>query len=179
MNDSPAPSSMLEVYMFAISSPTGDDFLDKSNLGLGNYNKREYWQQITDFQSGLYANAAMTRRLVERGIHEAKVGLAKDAYHKQSIESAPAAGEMSEQEYVDEYADVIWESLGNDQEEKIQQQIQYMEKYANMGRNWVPPHWRILKMRHEASRSKGARLIDNLFERVREVKNPQPEEPEL
>jgi len=45
----------------------------------------------------------------------------------------------------------------------MQARIQMIEKYSGIDRNWVPPHWRMLQARHEASRSRGARLMDNLF----------------
>lgn len=191
------PSSMLEVYMHAIDSPVGDNFLDKSNLGLGNYNTHEYWQQIQSFRNGLYADSAMTRRLLHRAIFETKRKMAIDAYEGKDIDFyAPEPDEiditdderdeladkleiepedvqivMDRQSYINDYADEIWNNLGSSTKSKEQVRAEMVHQYTGLGQDWVPPHWRMLKMRHEASRSKGARLIDNLFERVREVKN--------
>lgn len=180
------PSSMLEVYMHAIDSPIGDDFLDKSSLGLGNYNTGEYWQQIHSFRQGLYADAGLTRRVLERAIYETKRGLAKDCYRRSEQlkriphpkpNKPPDGFEFkgdeyeTEEEYIQKYADQIWEGIDEIEGDTVQLQVQLIERYSGIDRNWVPPHWRMLMMRHEASRSKGARLIDNLFERVREVKD--------
>lgn len=169
------PSSMLEVYMYAIDSPVGDDFLDQSSLGLGNYNYREYWQQIHGFKQGLYADTAMSRRLLRRAVEEAKRSFARDVFNGQSNFAGPPTDEYDHQSYVDEYKEQLWEELGETREQKIEKQIELLEKYTGINRKWVPPHWRMLKMKHEASRSKGARLIDNLFERVQEVKQHDEE----
>lgn len=191
----PGPTSMLEVYMHAIQSPVGDDFLDKSNLGLGNYGHREYWQQIQSFRNGLYADAGMSRRLIERAIYETKREMAKAAFRRpdqvdfthrdpeQFVEKyiddndldedydELRCDEVVEEAYVEEYMDEFWNNLGDEETPVWKEQARMVEQYAGFDKNWVPPHWRMLKMRHEASRSKGARLIDNLFERVREVKD--------
>lgn len=176
---------MLGVYMHAIQSPLGDDFLDQSSLGLGNYNSKEYWLQIQSFRHGLYADAALTRRVLERAIHEAKRELARDCYNRpdQMMIAFPQPDKPeddefefgddyeTEEEYIERAADQIWDDLGKEDMTTVDHQVMMIEKYAGIDKNWVPPHWRMLKMRHEASRSKGARLIDNLFERVREVKD--------
>jgi len=177
------PTSMLGVYMHAIQSPLGDDFLDQSSLGLGNYNSKEYWLQIQSFRHGLYADAALTRRVLERAIHEAKRKLARDCYNRpdQMMVAFPQPNKPeddefgddyeTEEEYIERAADQIWDDLGTEDMTTVDHQVMMIEKYAGIDKNWVPPHWRMLKMRHEASRSKGARLIDNLFERIREVKD--------
>lgn len=181
------PTSMLGVYMHAIQSPLGDDFLDQSSLGLGNYNSKEYWLQIQSFRHGLYADAALTRRILERAIYEAKEELARDCYRRpeqimdvafpqpnkpdETEEFEFGNGYETEEEYIERAKDQIWDNLGQGELTRVDHQVQMIEKYAGIDKNWVPPHWRMLKMRHEASRSKGARLIDNLFERVREVKD--------
>lgn len=197
------PTSMLEVYMHALDSPVGDDFLDQSNLGLGNYGTKEYWQQIQSFRNGLYADAGMARRIIDRAIYETKRKMAGDAfdrpkqisfkhpnpdsYIKALIEQHDIELEekMDEDEtiavlrsqswvrqsYIEEFQDEIWQDLGDEEISMVSKQTEMVTRYTGLTTNWVPPHWRMLKMRHEASRSKGARLIDNLFERVREVKD--------
>lgn len=176
------PSSMLEVYMRAISPQTQDDFLQDNNLRLGNYEDAEYWLQVESYRYGMYAQAGMTRRLMERARYETKCRLVDDIYDcPEDFERVdylkpidfPDTGDQDRQAYYNEHASDIWGSLGfvTDSGERVsvfQHQADLVAYYTGVEKAWTPPHWRMIKMRHEASSSKNSQALDNLFERVQE-----------
>lgn len=175
------PGSMLEIYMHAVSNHTSDDFLDTINMGVGNYTSGEYWQQINAFRNGLYANSAMTRTIIQQAIKQTQKRLVdaiwdkerfgRDAQILRSIDyPVPDIDENNitrhKQEYLEEHMEDIWENLGDLNDYSTHEhQAWLVHMCTNLDMDWTPPHWRMLKARHEASRSKDARLIDNLFGR--------------
>ena len=172
-----SPSSQLDIYSDAIETTVDDEFLSKNKLGLGNYSSSEYWQQVDSFQSGVYAHEAFTRRLRERAIAEAQREMAENGWDVRDAEGTVVHlqglkdlddGErdqiLSPRKYLEDRGKEIWHSLTPDE------QYQALVNIVGFERDWTPPHWRMLQMRHESSRSRDARLIDNLFGRVKEVK---------
>jgi hypothetical protein len=166
---------MLEIYMHAVSNSTADDFLDAINLGIGNYDDAEYWQQVESFRNGLYADSAMTRTIIERAklqtqrrIVDAIYDEGRNARILRHIDH-PDPEDMTKEQYFDEHMEDVWEDLGVDTAEVSytthEHQAWLVHVCTGLDMNWTPPHWRMLKARHEASRSKDARLIDNLFGR--------------
>jgi len=178
------PGSMLEVYMHALASRTNDDFLDQVNLGIGNYDEAEYWQQVEAFKKGLFADAGITRKVIKRAVLETKMELVAARFGEadESLLDNVEAPECdcddecsSKRAYLREHGDELWRGLGytaSDGERYTTQEHQawLVQEVTDIDPDWVPPHWRMLKMRHEASRSKQARLLDNLFGRP-----PEPE----
>jgi len=175
------PGSMLEIYMHALKNSTGDDFLDSINLGVGNYTDGMYWQQVESFRNGLYADAAMTEAIIERAKLQTQRRMVdaifddEDARILRHVDFDEPGEGASRQEYFDEHIEDIWQGLGVDKEGEqyttSQHQAYLVHIATGLELDWTPPHWRMLKARHEASRSKNARMIDNLFGR--------PPEPDL
>jgi hypothetical protein len=170
------PNSMLEVYMAALAGETGDVFLDEINLGTGNYTDAEYWQQVQAFRNGIYAESAVSRHVLEKAVRETKEAIVEaifetpDAQILDSV-SYPAPEEgQTQADYFDEYAEEIWAGLGTADMPPSRHKAVLVNEVTSIGMNWEPPHMRMLKMRHEASQSKGARALDNLFDRVKEFK---------
>jgi hypothetical protein len=181
------PGSMLEIYMHALRNSTADEFLDSVNLGVGNYDDGEYWQQIEAFRNGLYADTAMTRTIVERAKTETQKRMvdaifgdgARDARILKHVDYPEPERGMTKQQYMDEHMEDVWEDLGVDADEMqystTEHQAWLVHVCTGLDLDWTPPHWRMLKARHEASRSKDARLLDNLFGRPPEP-DPRPME---
>jgi hypothetical protein len=173
MKGEQTPGSMLEVYMHALASRTADDFLDQVNLGIGNYSEAEYWQQVEAFRKGLYADSAMTQKLIEKGKREALREVVDAVFEERdraildNIRNLPEPDDgQTRRGYYEEHADDIWRNLGDHEEYTAAEHKAWLvHETTGISRDWTPPHWRMLKMRHEASRSKNARLIDNLFGR--------------
>jgi hypothetical protein len=191
------PGSMLEVYMHALSNSTGDALLSRVNLGVGNYTEAQYWQQIEAYRQGLYADSAMTKRILHRAKRETLKRLVDAVFENRdskllkgvTYEEPLEAGDVDEDgnerehdetkaEYLDRCAQDIWENLGNDDHDysASEHQAYLVNMATDIELDWVPPHWRMLMARHEASRSKQAHLIDNLFGRPPEPKAMAPPE---
>ncbi len=174
----PHADSMLEVYLRVLEGETNDPFLDEINLGSGYYDAKEYWLQVESFRQGLFAEAGMVRVVMERARLETKQAIVDAIFNRPNSEDLkgidypdPDEVELSQEEYFEEYAQQIWEGLGWEEEgwSKHQHQAILVARSTGISQDWVPPHWRMLKMRHKASQSKDARAVDNLFGRVREV----------
>lgn len=177
------PNSMLEVYMAALAGETGDPFLDQINMGTGNYTDSEYWLQVQEFRNGLYAEAAVSRKVLERARRETKEAVVRailetpDSKLLDDISYPPPDDDASFGEYYGEHADEIWESLGTEEITPSRHRAILVNEVTDLGMGWTPPHLRMVKMRHEASQSKDARALDNLFDRVKEfVGGGGPEE---
>jgi hypothetical protein len=172
-----SPSSELDIYDKIIESSANDEFLSDTRLGLGYYTEREMWLQVQSYKKGMYGDAAFARRLITRAIDETKTELGLQGYYYWD-------------ENDDEYKELKgWEDLSDDEQEKedrrrwVQNQgernwrklrstdkrLEAMEEFTGIGETWTPPFWRMLEMRHEASRSRGARLIDNAMGRVKKL----------
>lgn len=168
------PSQMLEVIHEAIQSNADDDVLE--GLGLGNYGEQEHWQQVESFKDGMYAHSAFASRLIDRSIEETIVdlGLTGHAwYDDQDEEPRNEEGweDLSEQqrrekfdeeritrrEYVLQRGEEIWSKLTDEQK------LEAIEEATGSKPGWTPPFWRMMQARHESSRSRDARLLDNVF----------------
>jgi len=159
------PSSKLDIYDRAISSGVADDYLQQLNLGLGNYTNAEYWQQVEAYQRGMFADAAFARRIIDRAIEDTKAELALEAWDELDDEEKE---DLDRGRWLDEKAEEIWENTPEQHDEQTDQ-LDLIEEHAGITSAWTPPFHRMMEMRHEASRSRGARLMDNLFDRVREL----------
>lgn len=171
------PVNELDMYNRAVEPPVDDEFLGSMNLGLGYYSRKEYWQQIESFRRGLYADAAFRRPLNHRAIKEAKRAMGLEAWEKLDEDEREekdrrrfirAKGEEKWQNLMPSKTASEYSTQQEREEEAARRRRQAIEEYAESDIGFTPPHWRMIMARHEASRSRGARLLDNLFGRVRE-----------
>lgn len=166
-------NSSLDLYSKVVDPTTDDDLLDSVNLGTGNYANREMWQQIQSFRDGLFADAAFSRLLLTRGVYETKLELSRHGwqYWDEDGNKKELTGKLDEEfddpeersEYRRDRGKEIWEQL------PVRERKEALLKFSGISDDWTPPFWRMLKARHETSRSRGARLLDNVFGRVQEV----------
>jgi hypothetical protein len=184
--DRKQPHDQIDIYNLAIESTIDSELIDDVLLGLGNYSGREYWQQVDAFRKGLFSVEAFSRRLRERAIEETKTALAKDGIEAEWREAGtdsqqtvdePGWNNLDEEERA-KHDRRRWISAKKDEYwEQLPEQIKYEQivETAGLDTDWKSPHLRMMMMRHEASRSKGARLMDNLFGRVKEHRGQQPD----
>jgi hypothetical protein len=175
------PSSMLEVYMEILDGGTGDRFLDEVNMGTGNYTNAEYYKQVETYRKGMYAESAMAKEVMERAKSETKEELVRLIFENPDSDllnqvDYPAIGDTDRGEYYSEHADDIWASLGTENMAPSAHKAWLVSEVTGLDENWTPPQWKMLKFRHEASASKGARLIDNFTDRVKEFIGHEPSE---
>lgn len=172
------PGTELDIYDEAMKSQTDDDVVGEGNLGLGYYSEKEYWMQQRAFHDAMFAGA-VGEKIAQLVVHEAKVHLA--LHGGMAFGDAPTAVEnikpyekASDDEKNEQVegtdvtstklgvlrrAETIWDELDEDERQDV------LERLSG-GTDWDSPHKRMLLMRHEASRSKGARLLDNTYGRV-------------
>lgn len=175
-----SPGSELDLYEMVVDSTVDDEFLSRNRLGLGFYSNREFWQQTESYKQGMYGDAAFARRLIERAIAETvtELGLNGYSYYDEDegkVELPKGWNDLDENDQEDEdrrrfvrkRGKRIWRKLPD------REKMEALEEMTGISEGWVPPHWRMLQMRHEASRSRGARLIDNFFQRVRRVEGSE------
>jgi len=166
-SDGDSPTTELDM-MSGVVDPTMDDpFLDEVNLGTGHYSRDDYFEQLNLFRDGMFADATFTTILANRVVHQTKRELGEvgwirrndDGVQTQAWAPVDDTGHTSALERGEE----IWNELHQ------AERIQAMNEFAGLGPDWTPPHFRMVKARHETSKSLGARLLDNLFERVKKV----------
>ncbi|WP_148708200.1 hypothetical protein [Haloferax sp. Atlit-12N] len=166
------PQSSLEVMEKAIESTDRDQFLSDANLGLGNYKDAEMWQQIESYKAGMFAEAAFSETILERAIDEAKVELAlngwtfwsedENRYDWKPLEEVEGHDEESPDD-IRERGETIWHELPDAEKAAA------LEDLVGLTGEWTNPFYRMMMARHETSRSRDARLIDNIFGRIRHV----------
>ncbi|WP_148414923.1 hypothetical protein [Haloferax sp. KTX1] len=165
------PQSSLEVMEKAIESTDRDQFLSDANLGLGNYKDSEMWQQIESYKSGLFAEAAFSETILERAIDEAKIELALNGWtywtEDENRYDWKPLDEIDDLEHspddIRQRGEVIWQELPD------REKAAALEDHAGLTGEWTNPFYRMMMARHETSRSRDARLIDNIFGRIRHV----------
>lgn len=181
-----SPSSQLDIYQEAVeSSSKGDRFLEQVNLGLGNYSSAEYWQQMDAFKAGMYGREAFSRVLLDRAIHQTKMTLAREgAKFEVNVDGDPKMVDVTgwanlneeqrkgkdRRRYIEQRAEEIWQNLPENH------RAEAVVEVTGFATEWTPPHFAMVMARHEASRSRDARLLDNLFDRVREIKDQTAKE---
>jgi hypothetical protein len=169
-NSGDRPHSELDLYSRAIDEST----FPGANLGFGYYTDAEYYQQAQQYKYGMFADAAFGRALTERAVKDAKHGLAADGWSYTTEEQKyefEGWRHLSDDDQADEDRRRYFERRGTkiwDQLPKHQRQ-QALVEYAGVLQDWEPPQWQMLKMRHDASRSRDARLLDNLFGRGKQA----------
>lgn len=160
------PNNELDIYHEAISPQSEDEFLDGNNLGLGNYENREYWQQVEAFKDGMYLRSAFSELVLDRAVKETIYEMGKEAWQELDPEEQ---AESDRRQWILEYGAKRWNNADEvAEEDQDPQKIReaWLRQFAGVDRRWTPPQMRMMMMRHEASRSRGARLLDNLFGRV-------------
>jgi len=172
------PADSLDVYAEA-SSPfaTVDEFLEDNNLGLGNYRSdSELYQQVERYHHGMFGRAAFTEKLLRKAVSQTKreIALSGSAFFdERNLEAVNVEGwrelgpdqrqTRSRREFVDDVGDRVWRRMTKEQRRDA------LEAATGIDREWTPPHLRILMAEHELTRSKDARLLDNLFGRIEEL----------
>ncbi|WP_225334254.1 hypothetical protein [Halomicrobium urmianum] len=170
--DDGRPRDGLDVYGKAIDSSEVDEFLDDNNLGLGYYEDGERWQQVESYRYGMFGASAFGDRIIDRAVEETKrkLALEGEAFYDERAETPRAIEgwedldeddreEKDRRRFIERKGEEIWKALSDEQRREA------LETATGVDQRWTPPHWRMVAVRHETSRSRGARLLDNLFGR--------------
>ena len=168
-----------EVVAKALQSPSGEVF-DGSAFGLGNYSEQLYWQQVRGFRKAFACYQMFGAELRERAVVETQRRMARQGHksldhndelvrHKpfeelsEKRKAASKWAETDEDTYtLAEYGAHIWDDLDNPDADGLSKlQEKAMQEHAGVSDRFVSIFESLEDMRHEGSRSKGARLLDN------------------
>ena len=170
-----------EVVGQVLKSPEGDIF-DGSAFGLGNYDEKLYWQQVRGFRKAFATYQMFGPELRERAVIETQRRMAVHGYKglnyadnlvkKPAYEDKPA-DEKADSKWaetdgdavtLEEYGREIWADLDNPEEDGLSdEQQKAMREHTGVSGRFVSVFESLEDMRHEGSRSKGARLVDNVL----------------
>lgn len=193
--------SALEIYDKVVRPTEGDKFLEETNLGLGNYSKKLYWQQIGEFKDHLYGEAAFGGgKNVERALADVRFELAREAWDELDEDEREEALEKcngSRRRWFRERGDELLEAelpsekeikelmLAYDQNPRDLELRAYyrelalelvLDEHTRVSGELTSAFGRMIRARHEGSRSIGAHLIDSVTNRVKEIKGDRKKE---
>lgn len=178
-----------------ISQPTvRDREISQNNFGAGYYQSDEVYQQTQRFKRSLNANASVGKAIERLAVGEAIVTIARSGF-RVTDEDGNIEVEVPT---LDEADTVEGTNIGKVAEHRTQaielasrrhkQEIEYgrrvyeelpdyLQEHAllelsSLDERFDPPEMRVTKFFHEASRSKGGRLMDNVFGRVKKLISP-------
>jgi hypothetical protein len=170
------------------AKPTVDDKeLSSNNFGAGYYRGAEVYDQTQRFKQAINAKAGVGQDITHLAMGETFKALARsgwevavddDTHEYPSLNTAK--GHQQETEY-HEVATEARESTDRDHQAELEygrrlfmEMPDHLQEYALMELSSIderfdPPEMRVTKFFHEATRSKGGRLMDNVFGRVRKM----------
>lgn len=140
--------------------------------------------QVESYRKWAFTHSAIARPLNRRVVDYALTRKAMDAWQSKDQSQRESEWEtnlrpdedmqMDRRRWIEAKKADIWDIQIDDsvggfedrQEVKQERRREIVENYGRGDIHWQPPFGRLLKMRHEASRSIGSRLLDNLFDRV-------------
>lgn len=173
------PTSELDVKDKIVSPDVYDEIAGR--MGTGNYDDEEYWRQTEAHKQSLFGEALFNRVLRDQVEYEAKYELgvrgwqffdeerSKDMKEFDGwedwneSEQERKARKVGRDETIRRRGEHIWILLPEEERVKV------LEQYATASPAFLTPHTRMVEFRHEASKSRGARLMDNYFGRVRKL----------
>jgi len=164
-SDDAKPKSELEIYNDATDPQVQDPFLSDTNLGLGNYGNDELWQQVESFKQGMYAQAGFGKLVLRRAVKETIHGIGAEEWSRLEEDEKQ---DKDRRRWIIQTGRKKWNEVASIEEDaEAQGKMQeLLRQHAGVDEQYTAPHMRMLMARHEVSRSKGARLMDNLFDRV-------------
>lgn len=165
-----------DVYQSASRPSKGDPILEETNFGMGNYDDDAFWQQVRSYRKGKVAELSFGGIMRAWALHETQARLAMEGFNYYDEESMEpkhwkAWADLSEDEREDygsvlAYGASIWRDMEETNEALSGKQRVALEKKAGYTGDWRPLFYRMAQFRHEASRSRGGRLLDNLLTHV-------------
>lgn len=174
------PRNDLELKTEILRRADGNDLFQNVNLGQGNYEDDDFWQQIRSYRRGLYMFIAFSEILTQQAVHETKVKLAREgiAHYDERTNEVIQEPPMSDDEIADdqssweaelEKGEEMWQDLGDPRQPITEKQGAAILKKANVDMQWLPVSWQMMIGRHEASRSKDAELLRDVLADVKQL----------
>jgi len=183
----PEPKDELDVANEFVSSPAYDDLLNELNLGTGYYESEDHSMQMRSFRSGMVAFIAFDGILWHHAIQETKIRLADEGFrfHDAATDKVHSwkpvdevAGpenpfddderyQASRARKLRERGEEIWSKMSDPEMALSDKQAAAMSEKVGYD-SFKPVFWRLVAAYHETSKSRGGRMQDNFFNRVKE-----------
>lgn len=172
------------------AKPAVDDReISRNNFGAGVYKTPELYEQTERFKRTINANAGVGEDIRKRAKGEAWLTLARKGWTirlQDQMVQFPSLEEAEDDPYAPfakiarekadnlrqqqlEYARLVWNDMDKTEQEYA------LTELSSLDEPFDPPEFRVAKFFHESSRSKGGRLMDNVFGRVRKMIQEGPE----
>lgn len=173
-------------------STVHDRELSQNNFGAGVYQPSEVYEQTRRFKRTLNAQAGVGQDIERLARGEVFQTIGQQGYEVTTDDETltiPALDEVvdedgdivAESDYAEQAARALQQSQSHDVELEYGRQVfqtlpEYLQTHAltelsTLQSRFDPPEMRVTKAFHELTRSKGGRLMDNVFGRVRELIN--------
>lgn len=169
-----------DVYQSASRPSRGEPVLEETNFGMGNYDDEAFWQQVRGFRKGKVADLSFGGVVRAWAELETQVLLAREGFSFYDTEERDAKtwvawGDLSQRKQAEygselEYGRHIWREMEETNEALSEKQRVALEKKAQYTGDWRPLFYRMAQFRHEASRSREGRLLDNLLTHVSSIR---------
>lgn len=175
----------LDLYSELLRSQVSDEWLERNNLGTGNYADPEMWQQVESYGLALYGEASYARRLFERAVSDAKQAVALTGFSWMPEEGQPISidgwADLEEREqhrldrrrWLERERERKWAELP--QEAKLAA-IQDRHYGGFSSGTFESAFHRMIAMRHETSRSRGGTLMGYITGAVQQLFSDTPSE---
>jgi len=176
------PRDDLDVTYSIIRPSEYDELLEQINFGTGYYEDAELNMQMRNARRGLFTQIAFSNTLRKHAEQETKVKLADEGFawwdsKDEETRIWESLDELSERDMAKyegngrtalllERGEEIWSDLSRPDYSLSIEQAAALDAKANMS-NFKPIFNHLAAIYHEQTKSKGARLIDNYFGRVR------------
>lgn len=168
-----------DVQQELIRKSFGNPLLSRTNLGTGHYSERFLWQQIRSYRKGLFASIAFQQTISKRAVYQTKLALGREGFshYNESKNDVEHWDGLDEQPKTDsdgaptsswtdelERGEDIWESLGEAKAVMSEKQIAAIMRKTNIEPDgFLPIFWQMVSGRHDASKSKDAELLRDIF----------------
>lgn len=181
--DNPNPNSdhwndELDAYAQVLGK--SPDLNLETNFGQGNYDKREFYQQIRNFQRAAKAMESFSRILLERAIYETKIKLAMDGISYESddfqIEKDPVDPEpLHRRKKLLKAGEKRWEELNESDRALSTKQVVAITKKTGHDLDWQSFYAQTMTFFHEATRSINAELVRDFLTGIKELRGSADE----
>ncbi|WP_049970768.1 hypothetical protein [Haladaptatus cibarius] len=170
------PRDDLDVAFSIIRSSEYSDLLEQINLGTGYYDDEDIAMQMRSVRKGLVTDIAFSETLRKRAVQETKVKLADEGFSfYNEMKDEPQIWKPLDDDDIDEHGrttalfergNEIWNALADSRYSLSVEQAAAIDEKTSLD-PFKPIFNSLAAAYHETTKSKGARLQDNYFGRVR------------
>lgn len=150
-----------------------------TNFGLGNYDERVFYEQISNYRKAAKANELFQRIILQRAIYETKIRLAEDGItfydddnmESKSFDAVDVEDVESPRRELRDRGQEIWQRLGDANRTLSDKQVNAVVRKTGHDLDWQSFYAKVLTFYHEGSRSVNAELIRDFLTGIKHLRN--------